>query len=69
MPSEITITKDEDTGRVIEAFISSGTKEGIFYQVSGKIFGSEETWECTCPAGINKRSCKHVKAVKEEMDE
>jgi uncharacterized Zn finger protein len=65
---EIEITKDEDTGRLIEAFVESESKEGTFYKITGLSYGNiRDNWTCTCPAGSHGRNCKHIKETKEKL--
>lgn len=64
---EIKITKDTRAIREIEAFVKSESQEGVFYKVEGRINLDIEDWTCTCQAGQNKKKCKHVKEVREEV--
>ena len=61
----IEITKDENAGRIIEAYVESTTQDGIYYKVTGQI--ATEEWTCSCPAGRHRHECKHIYEVRNSL--
>jgi uncharacterized Zn finger protein len=58
---EVNVTKKEV---VIEAFVGSESKKGMYYKVTSN--GNE--WECTCPDHVQRgRTCKHIDSVHDKV--
>jgi len=50
----------------VEAFVSSESKEGVFYKVNYIVVnGNTRNKTCTCPGYIHHGYCKHIKEVLE----
>ncbi len=62
------IIKDEERGRMIEALIESETNEGSFY-LTKLYLGVRKilSEECTCPNFKYRKTCKHLKELKNEI--
>lgn len=45
--------------------VGSATRPDVAHLVVRLVGGS---WACSCEAGVRGRECRHVKAVKAEMD-
>jgi uncharacterized Zn finger protein len=60
---KVDIVKNK-TIEIVIAYVESESKNGMFYKVT-----YDGEWNCTCPAGIHRGECKHILAVREEVNE
>jgi len=50
---------------VIEGFVESESKKGMFYKVTY----DGDIWRCTCPqSSIKLKECKHIDALSGDID-